>query len=204
MPRIRAESIAEHKEITRRHILAAARGNFLDYGYADTALADIALDAGVGRTTLYEYFDDKEAILVELVNAELPALLDSVLAAIPAGLTARQLLGELVIRHLEFIADESNLGTLLMRESNRLSAAAQRDIRKAHRVLEHAIVEAYATGADAGEFRSNIDPVVAGDLINAVTMHAARNLLRSSDPKGEVHATADTILDFIFNGLSVD
>jgi AcrR family transcriptional regulator len=200
MPRIRAQTIAEHKQLTRRDILDAARANFLEFGYPDTALGDIALDAGIGRTTLYEYFPDKEAILIELVDEELPTLLDDILSTIPSGLSARHHLGELIIRHLEFIADDSHLGTMLMRDANMLSPSAQQEIRRAHRVLERAIGDAYAAGATTGEFRQ-IDQDTAGELINAVTMHAARSLLRSADPKALIHDTADTILDFLFEGL---
>jgi len=200
MPRIRAENIAAHKEQTRRQILDAARANFLEFGYPETSLGDIALDADIGRTTLYEYFPDKEAVLIELVNTELPAMVDSIVEGIPGGLTAKEFLGELVLRHLEFIADGSNLGTMIMRDSNHLSAAAQQDIRTAHGRLEEAIVDAYAAGADSGEFRA-IDPATAGELVNAVTMYGARTLLRSADPKGAIHETIDTILDFLFEGL---
>ncbi len=203
MPRIRADNIAEHKELTRRRILDSARMNFLEFGYPDTSLGDIALDADIGRTTLYEYFPDKEAVLIELVQAELPELLAAILDGIPDDLSARQRLGELMVRQLEFIADDSNLGTMLMRDTNKLSPEAQAQIRAAHASLEEAVVDAYRAGADAGEFRA-IDPATAGELINAVTMHAARTLLRSPDPKGRVHATVEVVLDFLFEGLSAD
>lgn len=200
MPRIRAENIAAHKALTRRQILDSARQNFLEFGYTDTSLGDIAMDADIGRTTLYEYFTDKEAVLIELVNEELPSLVEDIVQGIPEGLTAKENLGELVLRHLEFIADDSNLGTMLMRASNQLTAEAQAQIRLAHGSLEEAISDAYAAGAESGDFRS-MDPVLAGELINAITMYAARSLIRSSDPKGKVHETIDFILEFLFEGL---
>jgi AcrR family transcriptional regulator len=180
--------------------LDSARQNFVEFGYPDTSLGDIAIDADIGRTTLYEYFPDKEAVLIELVNEELPALVEEIVQGIPGGLNAREYLGELVLRHLDFIADDSNLGTMLMRASNQLSPEAQAQIRRAHGRLEEAIIDAYAAGAESGEFRS-MEPVLAGELINAVTMYAARSLIRSSDPKGKVHETIDFILEFLFDGL---
>ncbi|MEE8330320.1 MAG: TetR/AcrR family transcriptional regulator [Acidimicrobiia bacterium] len=200
MPRIRAENIAAHKAMTRRQILDSARENFLQFGYPAVSLGDIAMDAGIGRTTLYEYFEDKEAVLIELVNDELPTIVEHIVDGIPDGLSARESLGELVLRHLEFISDESNLGTMIMRDSNKLSQEAQGEIRMAHGRLEQAIGDAYEAGAATGEFRA-MDPAQAAELINAVTMHAARGLLRSPDPKGEVHKTTDLVLDFLFDGL---
>jgi len=186
--------------MTRQQILDSARHNFLEFGYPEVSLGDIAMDAGIGRTTLYEYFPDKEAVLIELVNDELPELVEEIVDGIPDGLTARENLGELVLRHLVFISDESNLGTMLMRDANMLSPEAQGEIRRSHGRLEQAIGDAYAAGAASGEFRI-MDPEQAAELINAVTMHAARGLLRSADPKGEVHATIDFVLEFLFEGL---
>ena len=52
MPRIRADSIVEHKEKTRSEILDAGATLFRSQGYTDTNLGDIAAYVGIGRTTL--------------------------------------------------------------------------------------------------------------------------------------------------------
>ena len=130
----------------------------------------------------------------------MPAIVEQILDGIPKGLSARENMGELVLRHLEFIADDSNLGTMMMRDSNKLSPGAQGAIRQSHSRLEEAIVDAYRLGAASGEFRS-MEPELAGELVNALTMYAARTLLKSPDPKGQVHRTIDGILDFLFDGL---
>ena len=56
MPRIRAGSIEEHKLLTRRQILEATHDLLSETGSADLNLGDLAAMAGIGRTTLYEYF----------------------------------------------------------------------------------------------------------------------------------------------------
>jgi AcrR family transcriptional regulator len=53
MPRIRAATIDEHKELTRTEILEAAGRLFRAEGYGETTLRDIASYVGIGRTTLY-------------------------------------------------------------------------------------------------------------------------------------------------------
>ena len=49
-------------------ILTAARQLFSSPGYAGTRVADIAHRAGVSRATVYNHFDDKKAILYQLVR----------------------------------------------------------------------------------------------------------------------------------------
>jgi len=53
----------------RRRILLAAREVFARCGYAATRMSDIATAAGVGKGTLYEYFQGKEDLFCTLVVA---------------------------------------------------------------------------------------------------------------------------------------
>ena len=200
MPRIRAENIQAHKEQTRSDLLASAAAQFARYGYHDTALADIAADVGVGRTTVYEYFADKEAVLVTLVEETLPPVVDSIVDSISPDLSARAQLEKLVRGHLEFIADDANVAVLIMREAPKLSADAQASIRNSHGRLEQAILAACKKGARVDEF-GDISPTQAAELVNTVVMWGARLLLRRDRPKAALNGVVATVLEFLFNGL---
>lgn len=54
---------------TRQAILEAARSRFLHYGYKKTTIDDIAQTAGVGKGTVYLYFENKEEILLTLARS---------------------------------------------------------------------------------------------------------------------------------------
>jgi AcrR family transcriptional regulator len=53
----------EHRDATRRRIVAAARKVFVSKGYAKATIEDITAAAGVSRATLYQHFDSKYALL---------------------------------------------------------------------------------------------------------------------------------------------
>jgi AcrR family transcriptional regulator len=53
----------EHRDATRRRIIAAARKVFVKKGYARSTIEDITAAAGVSRATLYLHFDSKFALL---------------------------------------------------------------------------------------------------------------------------------------------
>jgi AcrR family transcriptional regulator len=53
----------EHRDATRRRIIAAARKVFARKGYAKATIEDITSAAGVSRATLYLHFDSKFALL---------------------------------------------------------------------------------------------------------------------------------------------
>jgi AcrR family transcriptional regulator len=53
----------EHRDVTRRRIIAAARKVFVKKGYARATIEEITAAAGVSRATLYQHFDSKFALL---------------------------------------------------------------------------------------------------------------------------------------------
>jgi AcrR family transcriptional regulator len=201
VPRIRAESIEEHKALTRREILAAAADLFRAQGYNETNLGDIASHVGIGRTTLYEYFADKEAILISLVQQELPGLMQQLVADLPDGLTCRERLGELIVRGLQFVSDESNLGAVLMRELPNISKEAQLEVREVHFGLADAVTGVCREGVASGEFRE-FDADLTGRLVYGLMMSASSSLLRSAKAEAEMRTMADTLLAIVFDGLA--
>ena len=64
----------EHKERTRRDLLASARTLFAERGYQGTSAADIAAGAGVTERTLFRYFPNKLALVLDEVIALLPEM----------------------------------------------------------------------------------------------------------------------------------
>ena len=56
------------REKTREKLLTAARHVFVEKGYHDAKIDDIAERAGVGKGTFYLYFKDKRAVFAELVD----------------------------------------------------------------------------------------------------------------------------------------
>ncbi|MGB5592461.1 MAG: TetR/AcrR family transcriptional regulator [Crocosphaera sp.] len=49
-------------------ILRGALPEFLEHGYADTRMDQVAKTAGVSKQTLYSYFDDKEGLFTALIQ----------------------------------------------------------------------------------------------------------------------------------------
>lgn len=201
MPRIRAASIEAHKSATRQELLDAAAALFRAHGYADTNLADVTAYAGIGRTTIYEYFTDKEDLLVNLVEAAMPAVIAAMLDGLPPDLSRRERLAELMVRGLEFVSTDHALGSVVMRELPALSASAARRIRAVHAPLEREIGRLCREGIASGEFR-DFDPDDAARLVYGMMMAASQALLRDSDAKQRMHDAADTLVRFVFDGLS--
>ena len=201
MPRIRAASIAEHKVITRALILEMAQELFATWGYKDTSFGDIAAAAGIGRTTLYDYFADKDDLLASLVEETLPPTIKAMVEKVPQDLPPTERLRRLMAGTVEFVALEPTLGQLLHRDVPKLSESAQQRVANAHQALAREFVDAYRAGVEARVLKQ-LPPGLAGRFLNDMIMSAAQLLIDSDHPEEDLSTVTDAMSDLIFNGLA--
>jgi AcrR family transcriptional regulator len=198
MPRIRAGSIEEHKVLTRRQILEAARTLLAETGNGDLNLGDLAAVAGIGRTTLYEYFRDRDDLIASLVEDALPEVIAGLVGRMDRRKRPDALLLDLAELVVQFVATDPVLGVILHREVSRLSGNAQDRIRLAHTDLSAAMIGTYQSAVAAGRFRS-IAPDLAGRLIQDTIMSAARAVISAPNRLAEVTAE---LRAFLSGGLT--
>lgn len=201
MPKIRADNIAEHKTLIRMQVLESAKELIEEYGFEGTSLGDIARQVGVGRTTLYEYFSDKDDIVATLVEEELPAVIDEMVSTIPIDLSARDRLAELAVRMVEFIVTDPLLGDLLHRELPKLAQETQDRVAVAHQGLSAEFGAVYRAGVEAGELTA-LPMDLAGRFVQDLIMSAAKALIDSDDPKGRSAEVIDAMVMMLLNGVS--
>jgi AcrR family transcriptional regulator len=202
MPRIRAGSIGEHKVFTRRQILEAAQALLAETGRADLNLGDVAAEAGIGRTTLYEYFRHRDDLIASLVEETLPGVIEELLTRVDPTSSPSQRLLDLSAEVVEFVVTDPVLGLILHREIPRLDPNAQDRIRLAHADLSVAVMASYQEAVKAGEFRA-FPPDLAGRFIQDAMMSAARAVIAASDPAARLPEVTAALRVFLSHGLGV-
>jgi AcrR family transcriptional regulator len=83
VPKITAPTLEKHREETVDRLLDAFSELVLSRGYAEVTLADVAAQAGLARTAIYNYFPDRETLLFAWTDREVRrsiAILESELA----------------------------------------------------------------------------------------------------------------------------
>lgn len=116
---------------TRARILDAARATFEEHGYAHGTTNRIAVAAGLSVGSLYQYFPNKDAILVELVDAHIEAgtaALEAALAevAAPGGADLERLVGAATGALVALHAEDRRLHRVLFEEAPRPEAQLAR------------------------------------------------------------------------------
>jgi AcrR family transcriptional regulator len=77
MPRIKADSIADHVALQQAAVLDAAVRLFVERGYPEVSLGDIAAEVGLARNSLYRYVPDKVHLLVEWYRDVVPRTVEA-------------------------------------------------------------------------------------------------------------------------------
>lgn len=154
MPRIEAPTVAEHREMRRREIVANAREVLMRDGAVEVTPATVAKASGLARSSVYQYFPTTGALVAAAIEdtfAVAQEQLDSAVAAAGEDVEAR--LTAYVATTLELAAQgHSPSRTLGM---SGLPDACLARLRELHDTLAApfvSIVEAYAArvpGADA-------------------------------------------------------
>lgn len=202
MPRIRADSIEAHKAMTRSDIVDAAHEILSEVGSADLSLAEVAHAAGIGRTTLYEYFRDKDDLIASLVEERLPVVVDDLIESVSDIDDAELRILGLASATVRFVISDPVLGVILHRELPRLSAEAQERIRAAHADLAREMTATWRRGVEAGVFRP-MAPDAAGRFMNELIMAAAKILIASDAAERRLPEVLADLECFLLGGLRV-
>jgi AcrR family transcriptional regulator len=153
-----------HKARRREQILTAAAHCFAAKGFAGTAVADIALKAGIGKGTVYEYFSSKNDLffaVFEWYSRRIEAA--AVISADTLSGSARQRLqcfGRVIIRQWSEIRE---LFSLVMEfwaaaAASQMQQRFKRAFRQAYNDYRKIVASLIREGIERGEFRSDLDP----------------------------------------------
>ncbi len=150
-----------NKKIKRNHILLSALRVFARKGYRRATIKDVAKEAGIGKSTIYEYFSSKIELFRELVDFLFTDLEEKAFSSLDPFSTPPEQLCSIVQSFSNYMSslpfgDNSHAITLdIFSESVRsgivdLRPVYTREIQGLKAIIEHGITQKY--------FRNDIDP----------------------------------------------
>ena len=187
-------------EARRRAILQSALAEFAERGFAAARLDDVALRAGVAKGTLYLYFEDKEALFVELIRSAVAPLMDqfSRIAAAP-DLSPIQALDTLFALFEKEVlgTDRKLLLRLIIAEGARFPVIAEvyyREVVTRGLGLMRGLAErASAEGVFASEATSRYPQLIVAPLLLAVIWDNLFARMHPLDVNGLLHAHREVL-----------
>ncbi|MBP2346798.1 AcrR family transcriptional regulator [Streptomyces cinnamonensis] len=143
MPRIRAASVAEHRSMQRGALLDAARSLLSEGGTEALTFPALAERTGLARSSVYEYFRSRAAVVEELCAVDFPVWAAEIEAAMERADAPAAKVEAYVRSQLGLVGDRRHRAVVAISASE-LDAGAREKIRAAHGGLIAMIVEALA------------------------------------------------------------
>lgn len=158
-------------EQTRARLLAAAKTVFERAGFLDARVSDIAEEAGLSHGSFYHYFDSKEEVfreVVEAVEEKLSSPLGSVILDPASNATPRERIAEAIRRHMEAYREEAEIiGVIEMvsRYDHQLRESRNRRLESYRALVAGSLLQLQQHGlVDA-----DLDPEVASAVLGSMT-----------------------------------
>lgn len=103
MPKVIGGSLVAHRDEVRSRVFAALREQLYERGFESITLTGVASAAGLGRSSIYNHFPDRQALLVAFVEQEAEryvAELDAALADAPTPVEQLAAFARMQLRRL--------------------------------------------------------------------------------------------------------
>ncbi|MFF0298078.1 TetR/AcrR family transcriptional regulator [Kitasatospora sp. NPDC004614] len=192
MPKIRAATVAEHRQLQQAALLEAARVLLAEGGREALSFGALAARAGLARSSVYEYFRSKSELVEALCAVDLPLWA----AEIEAGMAACDGPAERIeayVRGQVALATDPVHRALVAVAEYELDDAARARIRAAHTGLTALVVRTLEELGHTG-------PAVAASLLQGVVEAAVRQIERAREA-ADVPEIADAAVRFALDGL---
>ena len=153
MPRVTGGSLEAHRREARARVFDAFSRLLYERGYDAITLADIAEAAGMARTSMYNYYPSKEALLVAYTDDEMARFVDELRVELHRASDPIERLRVFVRRQLEYFSTHHLPPGSALRDV--LSDDAFRRIYEHARTLDDILRDILAAGAADGSFHQS-------------------------------------------------
>lgn len=186
----------EQQDVRRHEIFGASLKRFLKNGFQETSMREIAEDAGLGKSTLYDYFRTKDEILLWGLQDLLRDLAVEARRIADLPLPVMERLQRVMKNHTEMILNNRDFYLKLSFEVQRLSLESQKSIQVLRHAYQDIVRQLIDEGVRDGTFRKVDSLLVARLLFMAVTP-----TVFTSRPTGTPQQMFKSSMDVILKGI---
>jgi len=163
---------AEDLDRRRHEIFSASVHLFLEKGFQDTSMREIAAAAGMGKSSLYDFFKTKDEILLSVIEDDVDDLTGQVRIITDQALPAVEKLQQVMHTYLNYLLSQKAIFFKLNSEVQQLELQSQRRIQLKRHELQDLLSALIKDAIQEGSFRP-VNPLLATRTILALLTPAA-------------------------------
>lgn len=152
-------------------ILNAAYEEFQRNGIDGTSMSDIAKSAGVGKSTIYEYFPSKSQLLSEACLLFVADMEQQVMACFDGASGLKEKLVTycaIICQYMAMVEVMGNLASKSIDNASNLRSMVEEHIKGYTQRVEAVICDLLRQGQQTGEIRQDIDLAVASVMLQSL------------------------------------
>lgn len=192
------------KTSKRELILTAAREVFFEKGYHDATSEEIAKRAGVGKGTLYQYFESKQEIFLEMHRLYIEQYGDQIGACIDEASSFEENLRRIVHFHMENIHNMVQYSVRILADMAYTFAKKDHNMeiaREARNKVETVLRQLILTGQERGDIRV-IDTQLILYFIAGIFMGMAHLVVSKNLSESQKSQMEEEIVQSILHGIA--
>lgn len=186
----------EEQDRRRHQVFAASMHLFLEKGFQETSMQEIAAASGMGKSTLYDYFKTKDEILLSVVEDGIYDLTEQARLIAAQDLPAAEKIHLVMRDHLGFLLENKDFYIRMMLEVQRLSPESQQRIQIRRHAYQDLLCNLVAQATREGSYRS-VNPLLAARTILTILSPA----VFTNRPTGTPEQMMEEIIDIFTHGV---
>jgi len=195
------------KEAKRAAIVAAAAAVFARQGFIRTRMADIAVEAEVGKGTLYEYFSSKDELFFAVFDEVHRVTIENLRRDIELGGTAREMLTRLFATGAAMVQQQGAQQAVVLdfwafSRGKLLEERFREACVASYTVYKELTARILRSGQESGEIHSTVDTDALSVMIVAAFDGLGVQLF--FDSRLAVEHIAKTLVDSLCLGICKD
>lgn len=180
-------------------ILKAATRVFSEHGFDGAKMESIAKEAGIGKGTIYEYFESKERLFEEILKFSMEEFRHGLRNSIDQGWTIEEKILNCSRYSVEFLNSHMDIVQIVM-QVNTLSKEVRVQLFVEHSAILKLYKEMVHEAKRKGELREDLDEELATFCIaGALDLFSKQRVLMDPRPLSEIKHQA--IVDVVLRGL---
>jgi AcrR family transcriptional regulator len=186
----------EEQARKRQAIFDASMHLFLEKGFGETSMREIAAAAGIGKATLYDYFKTKDDILLSFFEREVGAMAERATEVARQEMPTAEKLRRIMQMHVEYWASRKAFYLQLTIEVQRMAPQSQQRIQAARHAYQDMLRSLIEDGIREGAFRP-VDSLLATRLL----LMMVTPVVFTTRPTGSPQQMMDEALGIFFKGI---
>jgi TetR/AcrR family fatty acid metabolism transcriptional regulator len=183
-------------------IIEAAIKVFAEKGFYNSKVADVAREAGIADGTIYNYFKNKDDLLISLFEMKVEELLQRFKSSLAPVKSASEKLKKFIQLYFQLIEEDQNLAEVLQVELRQSSKFIKDYHPQKFFDFLNIIGDIIKEGQQSGEFDPSFHIHTIKLAIFGSLDELARQWILSSEHKYDLKETAIKVADMYIKGMS--